>query len=89
MVVRNDLCLGNPIGFDLPIDEEAGNACPRGTAHCGNGRVSTSVIQDDGRGIRCNRRVDQVVLPVGIVVMRHQPARDNQGIARGLLPRLL
>ena len=70
IVVRNDLRLRDARRIDLAIDQEHGNASLRRPAHGGDRCIGPRIVQNQHRRIRGDRSIDQVVLPVGIVIVR-------------------
>jgi len=70
-IVGDNLRFGYAVGFDLTIDEER-RRCPhwplRRTAEIDC--VGTSIVQDECGGIGGDGSVDQIVLPVRVIVMR-------------------
>ena len=62
--------LAMPVGGNIAIDEEAGNSGVGRPPDRRDRRIGSGVVEDDRHGIGRDGGVDQVVLPVGIVVVR-------------------
>ena len=69
VVVGDDLRDGDAGGVDLAIDQERRNARVLGLLHGGDRGVGAGIVEDDRLGAAADRRVDQLGLLVGVVVM--------------------
>ena len=58
-----------PVALDFPVDEKDGNAIVRGAPHCGDRGFRAGVVEDNCLRAARDGCIDQVVLPVGVVVV--------------------
>ncbi len=69
IVVGDDLCLGNTVRLNLTIDQETRDPRPGGTADRSDRSVSPGVVKDNGNRVGGDRGIDQIILPVSIVIV--------------------
>ena len=71
-IVGDDLGGGDARGVDLAVDQEHGNSRVDGTLDGGDRRIGSGVVEHDRCGALVDRRVDQLTLPIWVVVVcRH------------------
>ncbi len=70
MVICNDLSFGDSGCLYLAIDEKYRDSSFGGTANGGDRGIRSGVIEDYRLRSRGDRGIDQIILPIGVVIAR-------------------